>query len=88
MGEDDHGREGGIPVSAKTKEDYKEVVARANIRHLSQLLSKTVVKVVRDGGQDEYTKECFGLEFDDGTTAWIMCDPEGNGPGHLDITKG
>lgn len=25
------------------------------------------------------------LVFTDGTAAFVMCDPEGNGPGHLDI---
>jgi hypothetical protein len=28
------------------------------------------------------------IVFTDGTVAFVMCDPEGNGPGHLDIVKG
>lgn len=52
------------------------------IDYLRQLIGKTVTKVAWDGD------EVYGLEFSDGTLAWIMQDPEGNGPGHLDITKG
>lgn len=28
-----------------------------------------------------------GFVLDDGTHVWIMCDPEGNGPGHLEIEE-
>ena len=27
-----------------------------------------------------------GLTFSDGTLVWVLCDPEGNGPGFLEIT--
>ena len=30
----------------------------------------------------------WGLQFDNGLTAFILCDPEGNRPGHLEIQKG
>lgn len=55
----------------------------AFITHYQKLKGKTVKAVVTDGhkGRDE----CFGLQFTDDTIAWIMCDPEGNGPGFLDI---
>jgi len=52
--------------------------------HLQQLIGLTVVAVVRDGGH-AHTDECHGLLFTDGTIAWVMRDPEGNGPGFLDI---
>jgi len=58
----------------------------AMFKHLEQLVGKKVVSTVRDGGSD-YTEECFALIFNDGTVAWIMSDPEGNGPGHLDIVR-
>jgi hypothetical protein len=29
----------------------------------------------------------YGLEFTDGSIAWIDCDPEGNGPGFLKIQR-
>lgn len=34
-------------------------------------------------------KKVIGLVKDDedGTIAWILCDPEGNGPGFLAITE-
>ena len=55
--------------------------------HYKKLVGKTVKGVAVDsrGGPD------YALVFTDGTAAWIMCDPEGNGPGFLDIqppTKG
>lgn len=59
--------------------------------HLRRLRASVCVDIVKnpdtDHGQDEY-----GLVFrkKDGSivTAWIMCDPEGNGPGHLDLVEG
>ena len=56
----------------------------AQVAHLSKLNGKTVKAIVTDGG-NQGIGECFGLHFSDGTIAWIMCDPEGNGPGFLDI---
>jgi hypothetical protein len=52
--------------------------------HYSKLVGKTVAKVVKNktSGSDSF----YGLMFTDGTIAWISCDPEGNGPGFLDIT--
>lgn len=50
------------------------------IKHLKQLVGKKVTGVCVD--QDG---EMYGLVFTGGVVAWIMCDPEGNGPGHLDI---
>lgn len=46
--------------------------------HYGQLRGKTIVNIVKDG-------EFYGLVMDDGTCAWIQQDPEGNGPGFLDI---
>lgn len=54
------------------------------LRHYGQLVGKTVRRVVYDNACGMNT---FGLEFRDGTIAWILCDPEGNGPGHLDILE-
>jgi len=51
-------------------------------KHLSQLIGKTVIAVVPD--DDE---EMWALVFTDKTSAWILRDEEGNGPGHLDIVK-
>lgn len=61
--------------------DNKPQANEHEVLHLAQLLEKTVKKVIFDG------EEVYGLEFHDGTKAWIMRDPEGNGPGHLDIMQ-
>jgi hypothetical protein len=53
--------------------------------HLNQLRGKTVKEVIVDPSHD--LGPVYGLTFTDGTDAWILCDPEGNGPGHLDIVK-
>jgi hypothetical protein len=44
----------------------------------AKLVGRTVSKVVR---HDPF----FGLEFSDGTVAWIQCDEEGNDGGFLRI---
>jgi hypothetical protein len=54
--------------------------------HLGQLIGLRVTGLVYSPGSD--TGRIWGLEFDDKTEAFILCDPEGNGPGHLEIQKG
>lgn len=44
--------------------------------------------VTKDDFMVRYTSPLIGaevLKFSNGYVAWIMCDEEGNGPGHLDI---
>ena len=53
--------------------------------HLEQLVGLTVTGLIKDPS-DEFAL-VWGLRFDDGTLAFIQCDPEGNGPGHLHIEK-
>ena len=62
----------------------KQSVFDRNSQYYGQLVGKTVNGVVVDLSNVE---SCWGLEFTDGTTAWIMRDEEGNGPGFLDIQK-
>jgi hypothetical protein len=52
-------------------------------KHLGQLIGRRVTGLVCDTQHDLGTIR--GLKFDDGTLAFILCDPEGNGPGHLEI---
>jgi hypothetical protein len=52
--------------------------------HYAQLVGKTVKAVVRDGKGWDAT---YGLEMASGEIAWILCDPEGNGPGFLEIQE-
>ena len=53
--------------------------------HLGQLVGRKVTGLVKDPSHD--VEPIWGLKFDDGTMAFILCDPEGNGPGHLEILK-
>lgn len=53
--------------------------------HLGQLVGRTVTGLVKDSS-DKFAP-IWGLRFDDETMAFILCDPEGNGPGHLAIEK-
>ena len=57
------------------------------LKEYSKLKGKTVRLVIRDSAPAELGGTCYGLEFTDGTLAWIMMDPEGNGPGFLEIVE-
>lgn len=58
---------------------------------LEQLVDMTVTAIIetpKDGEDGRF----FGLHLEDKKTkkvvdAWIQCDPEGNGPGFLQIDK-
>lgn len=65
-------------------QELKRISAQNTVNHLKQLIGKGVVSLVASNHDDS---GIYGLKFHDGTIAWILCDPEGNGPGHLDITK-
>ena len=54
-------------------------------KEYGKLIGKTVSKIVKD---EQYGEISYGIVFQDNTVAWILCDPEGNGPGHLDICDG
>lgn len=60
-------------------------------RHIAPLIGGTIVQLVASDGES-HEQDVFGIEVrkPDGKTvvAWILCDPEGNGPGHLDIQEG
>ena len=64
----------------------KDAGHHRTINHLHQLAGKTVQNVAYAPAEG-YSEALYGMEFTDGTIAWILCDPEGNGPGHLDIVK-
>ena len=60
-------------------------------KHLGSLVGLQVRELAIDDSEDtleEFGAPVYGLIFSDSTTAWIMCDPEGNGPGFLDIAPG
>jgi hypothetical protein len=52
------------------------------IIELSQLVNAKVTAIARDPDDNVY-----GLKFDTGVVAWILQDPEGNGPGHLEVEQ-
>lgn len=66
-------------VSSRIKKDW-------GFNHLSVLHKARCVDIVKNSETDHGGYE-YGLIFQcvDGKTrtAWIMCDPEGNGPGHM-----
>jgi hypothetical protein len=46
-------------------------------------LGRKIVKIVGvDAGMDE---NCVGLALDNGSTLIVLCDPEGNGPGYVEL---
>lgn len=51
------------------------------VKKYSKLIGKQVVQVAKSDDEEPF----YGLVFDDGTVAWIQCDPEGNGPGFLQL---
>ena len=52
-----------------------------------RLIGKKVEALVRPAQDDEfYQQGMFGLKFE-GMIAWVMQDPEGNGPGFLEIQE-
>lgn len=57
-------------------------MANAMEKHLNRLVGQKIKRVVKDSSDEEAV---YGLEFETGMIAWILQDPEGNGPGFLDI---
>ena len=57
------------------------------VSEYSKLIGKKV-KAIAKSPADRYMDQAYGLVFEDDTVAWIMRDPEGNGPGFLAIEKG
>ena len=51
--------------------------------YYQQLLGRKIVQIVESTEHPPTP----GLRLDDGRIAWIQCDPEGNGPGFLQIEK-
>lgn len=58
------------------------------IKHLKRLVGKKVIAPAIDDSKDtllDFGEPIYGLMFEDETVAWSMRDPEGNGPGFLEI---
>jgi hypothetical protein len=54
--------------------------------HYAQLVGKIVSGLVIAEAEGDI-EEGIGLEFTDGTIAWILSDPEGNGTGFLEVVN-
>ena len=58
------------------------------IDHYGQLVGKEVKAIVFEKFEGSSNRPPIPvIEFTDGTSAAVMQDPEGNGPGHLEIVK-
>ena len=57
-------------------------------KHLAPLINKKVTGIVVEAGsEEEFGQPIYGLKFSGGTIVFVLADPEGNGPGHLDIVQ-
>jgi len=54
---------------------------KACLRELDPLIGKNITDTVCDSDGN------FGLAIDGGFVLWIMCDPEGNGPGFPQVDR-
>jgi hypothetical protein len=52
-------------------------------RHLAPLVGRKIVGLLED--EDDETR--VGFQLDNGMHVWVLQDPEGNGPGFLEIEK-
>lgn len=60
----------------------------ANIAHLKCLQGRRITGLCIDdspGTLADFHRPLYGFQVTGGLVVWIMADPEGNGPGHLDI---
>lgn len=57
------------------------------IDHYGQLVGKEVKGIVFEMFEGDTSRPIPVIEFTDGTSAAVMADPEGNGPGHLEIIR-
>ena len=52
------------------------------LKHMEQLVGQTITGLIQDGEDPEF------VGFETKThVVFVLCDPEGNGPGFLDIQK-
>ena len=57
------------------EQDYQN----ACLNTLKPIVGQKIKHLIRDDSGH------FGFATDDGAQVWIMCDPEGNGPGFAEI---
>jgi len=89
----------GIAAAKQDAREMKYKPASCEAQHLSQLIGWKVVGVCEDPGECKYSPgpicglvlehaSAFGAEENRmQRIAWVLCDPEGNGAGYLDIER-
>ncbi len=53
----------------------------ACLKELAPLVGKRIKNLIRDNEGN------FGFKTENETQVWIMCDPEGNGPGFAEVIR-
>jgi hypothetical protein len=59
----------------------EETYQSACLEALRPLVGKRVRNLIKDEAGN------FGFEMEESTAVWIMCDPEGNGPGFAEVVR-
>lgn len=62
-----------------------EATAQVLANHLNVLIGRRIESIQLTMFEDSPVNLVATLVFDDGSAASIMADPEGNGPGHIEI---
>ncbi len=62
-------------------ESPESTYQQASLNELRPLVGQRILSLVRD------TEGHFGFKTDRGITVWIMRDPEGNGPGFVEVVQ-
>jgi hypothetical protein len=66
--------------------DYATELANPELLHYQKLVGRRITGIVAYRSHElDGEKPIWGLELDDRDIAWILCDPEGNGPGFLNV---
>lgn len=71
---------------------YHQDLVQAEIKNAQPLIGGVITAILQTKGGTGIVGELpgFGLQVRVGATTynvWVDCDPEGNGPGHLEIEK-
>jgi hypothetical protein len=70
--------QGDVVVHSSINAEVSDFV----VNHYAAFLGKTIKDVQIENMDGQPTPV---LVFRDGSTAAVLCDPEGNGPGHLEL---
>ena len=65
-----------------------ESIKREANRLASAMAGKKVVRILVDSSPEtvrDFGEPLFGFEMSNGIRIWVLCDPEGNGPGFLSV---